>query len=115
MLNKKSPRGGNEGRIDERRFRSLFGCSSGVVEELWRRLHPVLHGKKNVDGNHLLWSLLFLKLYGEEPAHTVIAGGVDENTFRKWSWIMIDLISNLENELVSHIVHTIYYIYILIH
>lgn len=44
---------------------------------------------------HLLWALLFLKVYGSEHTHRMIAN-VDEKTFRKWSWCFVHLLSDID-------------------
>jgi len=48
---------------------------------------------------HLLWSFLFLKTYDPEKVLSV-ACGVDEKTYRKWVWLVLDLLGELD--LVSH-------------
>lgn len=44
---------------------------------------------------HLLWGLLFLKVYGSEKTHLTIAR-VDAKTFRKWSWYFVRLLADLD-------------------
>ena len=88
----------------ERRFRSFLGASPMVVESIWNRLDPfrtIEPRHKGVKPVHLLWVLLFMKVYAEESIHTGLVGGVDEKTFRKWIWIFIKDISYLEDEVVS--------------
>ena len=43
---------------------------------------------------HLLWSLMFLKVYASEHINSMIAE-VDEKTFRKWTWKFIRLLADL--------------------
>ena len=43
--------------------------------------------------------MMFMKIYSQEHIHASLAG-VDEKTFRKWSWIFIDAIAGLEYEVV---------------
>ena len=50
---------------------------------------------------HMLWSLLFLKTCGKETMLSSMAGGIDEKTFRKWAWVFIMIISDLESDVVS--------------
>jgi hypothetical protein len=52
---------------------------------------------------HLLWAILFLTLYDTESVHARIAQ-VDEDTFRKWSWLYIKKLSYLEDLVVSTVV-----------
>ncbi|KAH9118088.1 hypothetical protein LEN26_012265 [Aphanomyces euteiches] len=43
---------------------------------------------------HLLWAMLFLKVYSSENVHATIAA-VDEKTFRKWSWAILEALASL--------------------
>lgn len=79
--------------VANRKFKAFFGITPEVCQICWN----------NIEGNrppgskliHLLWALLFLKVYKTEEVHAALTG-VDMKTFRKWSWIFIDLISNLD-------------------
>ena len=93
-----------------RLFHSFFGTSSQICSVLWDYIDPYnTIGKKykNVSPKHLLWALMFLKVYGTEDIHSTLAGGVDPKTFRKWCWIFIDYIGNLHVKLVSNDMFTI--------
>lgn len=92
----------------KRRFRSHFGTSPKVISEVWHRLDP-LNAWDDANGVrpvHLLWALLFLKIYGTEAVHCTLAGGKeygpDETTFRKWVWIFVDAVAMLEGDVVSY-------------
>ena len=50
--------------------------------------------------DHLLWGLMLLKLYNLETPNSSFAG-VDEKTFRKWSYFAIECIADLHTEVVS--------------
>lgn len=76
-----------------RRFRALFGLSPKACCFLWQLLATRLPPSPNPA--HLLWGLLFLKVYRSEHVHATITG-VDEKTFRKWSWAYINLFSLLQ-------------------
>ena len=54
--------------------------------------------------HHFLWCLMFLKIYGKEKTMCSLLGGIDPKTFRKWVWIFMDAICELESEVVSVIV-----------
>ena len=90
--------------VRDRRFRQYFGTTPEICAEIWERLDPfktiekVFHG---VQIKHLLWALMFMKLYSTESVHASLAGGVDEKTFRKWTWIFVEAISLLEFDVVS--------------
>ena len=75
------------------RFHSLFGVSPLVCSKLWTLLRfnrPIASRP-----THLLWALLFLKVYGSEVTHRTIAQ-VDVKTFRKWSWCFVHLVADLQ-------------------
>ena len=78
--------------VAKRRFRALFGVSPVVCAAAWSIAGPQL--PRGARPKHLLWALMFLKIYGTEHTHAAIAH-VDEKTFRKWSWAILELISNL--------------------
>lgn len=65
-------------KTDKRCFIRIFGCNSKICETLCKMLLPNLKSLSGVTGKHLLWALMFLKLYAEEPTHASMAGGVDE-------------------------------------
>jgi len=50
---------------------------------------------------HLLWGLLFLKVYATESILCGIVGGVDEKTFREWAWLMVEKMAALKTRIVS--------------
>jgi hypothetical protein len=58
----------------------------------------VIDGAKPV---HLLWALMLLKLYCAEAVLCTLAGGVHEQTFRKWAWRFVNEISELQYGVVS--------------
>ena len=76
-----------------RRFRALFGASPAVCSVVWSLASRSLPPKARPI--HLLWALLFLKVYATEHANASLAG-VDEKTFRKWAWALLESISNLD-------------------
>ena len=90
----------------ERRFRSLYGLSPDITAILRHRLVDAkergdLELPSNSQPYHLLWALLFMKLYNNEHMNAHVTG-VDIKTFRKWSWILIEAIADLYDNMVSH-------------
>lgn len=83
-----------------RRFRSSFGVSPLICEKSWNLLNGKRpRGSKPV---HLLWTFLFLKQYNSEHVnHSIVKA--DEKTFRKWVWIFIYLLAELD------VVNSVYY------
>ena len=84
----------------KRLYRSAFGTSFEVCDELWFQLQKrewIVPGGKP---KHLLWGLMLMKLYVSETACAAIAG-VHRHTFHKWAWILIHAIAGLRVEVVS--------------
>lgn len=89
----------------EKRFRANFGVSPIVCEKLWKLLIEFedVEGESNkCKPTHVLYALLFLKVYVPEPQLRSIHGK-DEKHFRMWTWKMLEHISNLCPEVVSQI------------
>ena len=86
-------------RTEDARFRAHFGTSPNVCCDLWNKI-----GGNNIEGAkpvHLLWALMLLKLYCAESVLCTLAGGVHEQTFRKWAWLFVNEISELQYTKVS--------------
>ena len=78
------------------RFKATFGSSPEVCSLLWDLLQPQIKAMpRNARPSHLLWGLLFLKIHSTESVHASLAGGVDEQTFRDWSWRFVYAIERL--------------------
>jgi hypothetical protein len=91
--------------VEGRSFKEYFGTTATIVCLLWRLLvqHDLLPKKAQV--KHLLWALFFMKVYPKQEPACSIAGGsngaVDPKTFRKWVWLFIPAIAELELVVVS--------------
>ena len=83
-----------------RRFKQSFGCTPTVLLKCWCLLSRFTELDGNVSPNHLLWAVHFLKDYGKESKNAALAG-CDEKTFRKWTWVLIYAMSDLEPHVVS--------------
>ena len=88
-------------QTEDTEFRATFGCGILVFLSLWSTLEmaDLLPDGGTID--HLLWTLLFLKMYSNQKALCSLAGGVDATTFRKWTKLFIASIASLEPFLVS--------------
>ena len=83
------------------RFKSCFGASAEQVANLWKRIiahGPVVAGGK---AKHLLWALVFLKVYSTVEIHCSIVGWPSPKTFQQWSWYFVERIAELKNDLIS--------------
>jgi len=81
--------------VDWHRYREHFGCSPYLCCLLWDLLHEqqlmtVLGATARPE--HILWTLLFLKQYATE-APSAGCFGCNEQTYRKWIWRIVELIS----------------------
>lgn len=82
----------------ERGYKAKFGASPDVCCDLWERLQPT-RPKKSLP-KHLLWAMLFLKLYATEPVLSDMVG-TTRKTFRHWSWRLVQSIQKLKPRVVS--------------
>jgi hypothetical protein len=82
-----------------RRFRAFFGVSPSTCALLWGRIRAQDFAPRATP-RHLLWGLMHLNLYLTEE---VVAGflGVDEGTYREWSFLMVQVIGRLKPFYVS--------------
>ena len=87
--------------VFERRWKATFGATPEICSELWDMCDPLNNMPNGVMPLHLLWALMFLKLYLPENVNAQMAGGVDEKTFRKWAGLFVELISYQESRVVS--------------
>jgi DDE superfamily endonuclease len=86
-------------KAENGRFRSFFGASIDVVVNVWNRLESTIDSAAKP--KHLLWSLVFLKIYGTEDVHCRITGWPDPKTFRKWTWYFLEQISALKDNVIN--------------
>ena len=85
----------------DRRFKSMFGCSSVVTANLWNRI------KSSADGidsggqpKHLLWALVFLKNHSCIEILCCVVGWPNATTFSKWAWCFVDKIAESKDDLI---------------
>lgn len=79
--------------IAMRRYKSFFGATPLVCSLIWDRIkHDVPNGS---EPKHLLWSLSFLKQNAVEHYRRSIFNA-DEKTIRKWTWLFVQLLSDLD-------------------
>jgi hypothetical protein len=91
-------------RIRLARFKAHFGCSPKRCAQIWNLIEITPAARvwlqNGAAPKHLLWGLLWLKLYNTDA---VLSGmsGCDEKTFRKWSRSTVMAISKLKGCVVS--------------
>jgi hypothetical protein len=85
-------------------FRQFYGAPAEVVMDAWNKL--IFHNLVPEGGwfFHLLWALMFLKLYDFKNDLCANAGdscgAVDPKTFRKWSRPFVSALAELEYSVV---------------
>ncbi|KAG7361130.1 hypothetical protein IV203_036230 [Nitzschia inconspicua] len=87
------------------RFMAHYGTEPIVVAVMWEMLidDGWTKKKRGCKPKHLLFALKFKKSYDAEMI-TALALGVDEKTYRKWVWFMIEGIAQLKT-LVIRLAH----------
>ena len=83
-----------------RTFRGLFGVSWNLCETVWALLDENGKYSEYRMPKHLIWTLLFLKTYGNERVHAALVKATPK-TFRKWSWRTIEELAELSTFVVS--------------
>ena len=83
------------------RWRATFGAPPGICSTLWKKIDPDSTMPNGAQPYHLLWGLMFMKLYCAEAVNAVLAGGVDVKTFRKWSWLFAEAVAVLHSSVVG--------------
>lgn len=89
-------------RIKWQRFVGFFGVDPLIVSILWSMIMDAEYVRlvnNPPEPEHLLWALLFLKCYQTEPRNAALVG-CDEKTFRKWCWLMLECIADLDSQVV---------------
>jgi hypothetical protein len=94
----------------ESNYVSMFGVDPIATAIVWNKIgidEAVYDEDKGVEPIHLLWSLMFLKLYGKEAqlislaAKTTPTGTCDNKTYRKYSRFILERLNDLYPDVVS--------------
>ena len=96
------PERSTEGCTDSERrlFRATLGASFRTISELWNMLDPINQISRQVKPQHLLWTLVFLKVNKTEPIHLNITGCKSRDTFRDWVKRFAEAIVSLESRVI---------------
>lgn len=86
--------------FEKRLFRGTLGISFSTMSELWNMLDPTTTISHRAKPKHLLWTLVFLKVYQTEPVHLQLTGCKSRDTFRKWVNRFALAIANLEDRVI---------------
>lgn len=80
--------------VAKRRFMSFFGVTPQVCSIIWQKVRQEVKIKGG-EPKHLLWCLSYLKQYAVEHYRRSIFNA-DEKTIRKWTWILVKILSDLD-------------------
>lgn len=89
----------------QRKFQTMFGATAIVCSLCWQLISDKNEHPAYSKPNHLLCTLLFLRLYAIEKVHERIAH-MNKKTFRNWSCLYFDLVSWLR--IVSSLCNAIF-------
>jgi hypothetical protein len=67
-------------QTEDRDFREMFGCGAIVALSVFSMLVTTCYLPEGGSLEHLLWTLMFMKVYAKERTMSVLAGGVDPKT-----------------------------------
>ena len=93
---------GGPKRGDDKAFRGMFGAPMTVIALLWNRIQlqpPVL--RKGAHPKHILWALMFLKVYAASSVLRCLCGWPSESNHREWVWYFIERIAGLRVEVID--------------
>ena len=100
----------NSEKVAMRRFKSEFGVAPDVVRDAWdllieskffqRKISKATILRRPPNPQHLLWALMLLKQYSLTTTLAKIAK-VDEKTYRKWSFLYLDSLAELDRVVVG--------------
>jgi hypothetical protein len=94
-------------QTEDRDFRELFGCGVLVALSLWGLLLTTDLLPEDGTLEHLLWTLMFMKVYAKQKTMCSLCGGIDPQTLKKWTELFIEAISYLEPMVVSESQHNL--------
>lgn len=76
-------------REQDRVIRGFFGVPIPVITDVWNKIESTIDFSGGALPKHLLWAMLFLKLYSTEEVHCALVGWPTRKTFRKWTWFFL--------------------------
>lgn len=89
-----------DSRDKEDRFKSLFGACPIVIAAAWELIKASVDD--NIDQSHLLWGLVFLKVYApNEETHCSIVGWPTKKEFREKSWHIVKNLADQKSKVIK--------------
>ena len=103
-LRRTKKRGDNEDETsstEDRRFREMFGVGIMVADALWTHLdNDGSFESRSIED--MMRALAFMKMYAKEGLMSTMVGTIDEKTYRKRLWPMLEAIAALESTVVCN-------------
>jgi len=87
-------------RWDKALFLKAFGGCPWVCYRLWKTIQPQYTISPSALPQHLLWTMMFVKIYIDEDVLAVLAKTQAEE-FHDWVWLFLKVISEASEHLVS--------------
>jgi hypothetical protein len=81
--------------LDERVMKAFYGTDANVMCDLWQRCRR----PSKTEPKHLLWTLMYMKLYCPEDVMTILCS-TSKCTFLKWIWLWIEAIADFSCEVI---------------
>ena len=106
------PREGS--KEEDRDTREFFGGNATHILQLWNLLINTGYLPDGGTVDHLLWCLLFCKVYARRKTLCSLAGCKSKNTYMKWVTKFLDAIANCEPYVVSCLYYCIVFIIIIV-
>lgn len=85
--------------MKDKKIRGHFGASIAIITAIWNEIEASVDAPGAMP-KHLLWALVFLKIYASEEVHCRLVGWTDSDTFRKWSWYFVEKIADLKDTII---------------
>ena len=74
-------------------YKSNVGCTTIIIAAIWNEIKDFV--TKDIYRKHLIWALVYLKVYSIEYIHRRIVGWPDAKTFREKYWYIVEYIADL--------------------
>ena len=82
-----------QNKTEERLFIAYFGTTALVCSHVWSLIFPDISHHRRVSPTHLLWTLMFMKIYASTDVMSGIAR-CNPTTFQKWVWRILPALAD---------------------
>ena len=90
-------------QTEDREFREDFGVGAITAITTWYLLEFNHHIPTGGLVMHMIWAMIFIKVYSKEVTMLKMAGIKCGKKFRKWIWPFISGLGDLESQVVSNL------------